>query len=128
MAKFVTNLCRQVMLDRAGSINGPPGAFQSVSVDDSNTLGGVGTTTLGSPTNLAADDFDSISRSGQTLTVTASFDAATANFTHKRIIVHNVAAASVTGVSASVMYGHDQQSNQKNSSTAVTYSLELVAA
>ncbi len=128
MAKFVTNLCRQVLLDRGGSIGGPPAAFQSLSVDDSDTLGGTSTTTLSSPTNVAADDFDSISRSGQTLTITASYAAGVANFTHKRIIVHNAAAASVTGTSATVMYGHDQQTNIKNSSTALTYSVQLVAA
>lgn len=127
MAKFVTNLCRQVLLDRGGDL-GSVEAFQSLSVDDSNTLGSASTTTLGSPTNLAVDDFDSISRSGQTLTVTASFAAGVANFTHKRLIVHNLAAASVTGTSASVMYGHDQQTNQKNSSTSLTYTVELIAA
>lgn len=127
MAKIVADKGRQVMLDRYANIGGPPSAPLSGSVDDSTTLLSAATTTLGSPANFAADDFDSISRSGQTLTVTFSFASGATAFTHRRLVIHNAAAAAVTGTSASVQYGHDQQSVVVTG-TAVTYSVELIAA
>lgn len=128
MAKIVTNIGKQVILDRAFSLSGPPAAILCGSVDDSTTLLAASTTTLSSPSNFNADDFDSVSRSGQTVTVTFSFGTSVANYTHKRLVLHNIAAASVTGTSANVIGGHDQQSIAKNSSTTVTYTMQLILA
>lgn len=128
MAKVVTNQAKNTMLDRYGNLSGPPAAIQSLSVDDSTTALSAGTTTLGSPTNLATDDFDSISRSGQTVTITSTFAVGVANFTHRRLVVHNAAAASVTGTSATVQFGHDQQTIIKNSTTQVTYTVQIIVS
>lgn len=127
-AKIIVTQGKNVLLDRGFALSGPPAAIQSGSVDDSTTTLTAGTTTLGSPSNFAADDFDTASRSGLTVTVTFSFGTAAANFTHRRIVIHNVAAASVTGTSATVICGHDQQSIVKNSSTQITYTFQLLAA
>lgn len=126
MAKRFTNQARQVLLDRWANINGPPAAVQSMSVDDSTTLLNDSTTNLGSPANLAAVAFDSLTRSGQTLTAVATFGTGAANFTHRRIVLHNIASGSVTGTSATVMIGHDQQTINKNSSTSIAYSMQGV--
>lgn len=115
------------MLDRYADINGPPAALQSVSVDDSTTALSSATTTLSSPSNLAAV-VASASRSSQTVTLTATFGTGVANFTHKRIVVHNVVAGSVTGTSATVQFGHDQQSITKDSTMSITYTVALAVS
>lgn len=128
MAKVFGNAARNALLDRWGNISGPPNPLLSMSVDDSTTALAVTTTTLSSPTNLTAVAFDSLTRVNQTLTAVATFAAGVANYTHRRIILHNIAAGSVTGTSASFQLGHDQQTIVKNSSTAITYSVAGVLA
>ena len=126
MAKVVALQAKNVMLDRYANIGGPPAHPQAMSVDDSTDAFGPSTTTLGSPANLAAAGFDSVTRSGQTLTFVATFATGVANFIHKRICVHNAAPGAVTGVSATFQFGHDQQSIQKNNQTQLTYTVQLV--
>lgn len=127
MAKVFSNQCRQVMLDRFANISGPPTALLCGAVDDTSgaTLS-TSTTNLGSPANLAAASFDSLTRSGQTLTAVFTFAAGVATFTHRRISTHNIAAGSLTGTANAFMVGHDQQTIVKDASTAVTYSVDHV--
>lgn len=127
MAKQVTDLGKQVSQDRLFSLGTPPTQIISASVDDSTTALSSSTTTLGSPTNLSAVAFDALPvRSGQTVTATFTFPVGSANFTHKRIVLHNIAFGSVTGTSATVMCGHDAQSIIKNSTVAITYTVALL--
>lgn len=126
MAKVVSTLAKQVMQDRYAGINGPPSAPQSLSVDDSTTLFTAATTSLGAASNRSVANFDSITRSGSTLTFVASFSASVANFRHRRIAIHNLPAVDVSDTSASFQMGHDQQDIQKNSQTGLIYTMQLV--
>lgn len=98
--------------------------LQSMAVDDSSTALVAGATTLGSPTNVAVVNFDSTpTRSAQTVTHLATFGTGVANFTHRRITLHNAVAGSVTGSSVTLCMGVDGQSITKTTDFAVTYTM-----
>lgn len=127
MGAIVPNQGLQVIGDRASGINGPPAAILSMSVDDSATALAAGTTTLSSPTNMLAKAFDATfpSRAAQTVSHKTTYEKTEANFTVKRVVLHNIAAGSVTGTSTNVIAGIDGQSLTKTSAFKLAFTIDL---
>lgn len=105
--------------------------FQTMSVDDSATSLTAGTTTLGSPTNMFDAAFDSAPTETGTATIVCvmTIPTGSGNFNGKRFVEHNDTAANVTGTSATVCSGVDNQSLQKSSdfSEAITKHFTLTS-
>lgn len=128
MASIIVNRGLQTIVGRASGTADGFAAWQSISVDDSATALTAGTTTLGSPVNVETNDFDATpTRSAQTVTHLVTFTTAEANFEIKRIVIHNAAAASVTGASTTVVAGVDGQSITKTSGFALELELRHTA-
>lgn len=132
----VVNRGLQVLLDRAFDINAAT-KITSMSIDDDDSNFAAADTALntsrGTPTNVVALDFSSTpTRSSQTVTFTSTFPTSgTGNFngnTIKGIAIHNLAGASVTASSTSLVAGIAvNQSIAKNNtfSLAITGTLTL---
>lgn len=129
MATLVFTRGIQVMVGRLSSTADGFAALQSVSVDDSSTALSAGTTSLGSPTNLAVRNFDATpTRSNMTVTHEVTFPTTEANFTIRRIVIHNAAAASVNGTSTTACMGIDSQQLTKTSDFSVKFTLRHTGA
>lgn len=101
-----------------------------MSVDDSTVAFTDTDTALddgGVVSNEADVDFDATpTRSGQTVSHVATFGTGVANFTIKRIALHNAAAASVTTASDTLVAGLDGQTFGKTSSFSITFTLNVL--
>lgn len=126
MASKIVNRGLQVTGGRLSSTADAFAALQSMAVDDSSTAFIASHTTLLSPTNLAVNAFDATpTRSAQTVTHLCTFTTAQANFTIRRISLHNAAFGSVTGASVTLYGGVDGQSITKTSDFSVTFTLRI---
>lgn len=126
MASIIVNRGLQVIAGRASSTSDSFAAVQSMAVDDSATSFLATDTSLGSPSNVAAKAFDSTpSRSSQTVTHVATFATTDANFTVRRISLHNEVAGSVTGASTTLFSGIDSQSITKTSDFSMTITINI---
>lgn len=100
--------------------------FQTFSVDDSATAILSGTTTAGSPANFFKQAWDGTpTRSGQVVTHICTIAAASAAFTHRRLLVHDDAVANVTGATATIGAGIDGLSITKPSNVPFEYRITL---
>ena len=100
-----------------------------MAVDDSGTAFAAGTTTLGSPTNLFDQAFDSApTRSGQVVTHVTTIAAGNGNFTIQRVSLHDDTVANVTGTSTTVVAGIDGLSLTKTSDFSLSITLKLTYA
>ena len=90
--------------------------IQTMSVDDSASAFVAGDTTLGSPANQADQVLDATpTESSQTISHVCTFATGAANFTIRRISLHDDVAASVSGSSSTLVGGIDGQSITKTS-------------
>lgn len=134
MASRIVNRGLQVIGGRASSTADAFAAIASMSVDDSTVAFAAGDTALnsgGAVTNEADLDFDATpTRSNQTVSHTATFGTGAANFTIRRIALHNAAAASVSTSSTTLVAGIDGQSLAKTSdfTLAITVSITYTSA
>jgi hypothetical protein len=126
MASIIVNRGLQVT---GGILSGTADAFaalQSLAVDDDTDAFGSTDTTLGSPASVAVVAFDSTpTRSGQTVTHLGTFAVGAANFTIKRISLHNAASGSVSGSSTTLYGGIDGQSLTKTSDFTITFTIRI---
>lgn len=126
MAAKIVNRGLQVIGGRASSTADAFDAIQTMAVDDSSTSFLTTHTDLGTPTNVVAVAFDSTpTRSSQTVTHIATFSSAQANFTIRRISLHNAASGSVTGSSTTLCAGIDAQSITKTSDFTMTITITI---
>ena len=101
----------------------------SMAVDDRSTGFGASDTTLVSPANVHAEDFDSPpTRSGVDVTVICTLETGDYNQTVRRISWHMAAAASVTGTSTTLVVGVDGQSLVKTNDMTLTITATFRAA
>lgn len=132
MSSLIVNQGLNVIADRASGINGPPAAILSMSVDDAGAMA-AGHTKLNdgaSYTQHVAVAFDATfpSRSGQVVTHQGTWTTAQANFTIKRVILHNIAFGSVTATSTNIVGGVDGQSILKTTDFQLTVTLKVTYA
>jgi hypothetical protein len=129
MAKLIVDRGLQVIGGRASNTADAFLEIDSISVDDSSTAFAATDTALnsgGAVTNEADANFDSTpTRSGQVITHVATFATGVANFTIRRIALHNAAAASVTSSSTTLVAGIDGQSITKTSDFSVTITVKI---
>lgn len=126
MASIVVNRGLQVIGGRASNTSDGFTEFLSMTVDDSGTAFTATDTTLGSPSNIEANAFDSTpARTNQTVSHVTTYQTGEANFNVKRISIHNLAAGSVTGSSTSLCAGIDGQSVTKNSDFTMTITVDI---
>ncbi len=126
MATIVVNRGLQVAVGRLSSTADSFAALQSMAVDDRSTAFVATDTSLGSPANVAAKAFDATpTRSAQTVTHETTFATTEANFTIRRISLHNAAAGSVNGTSTTLCMGVDGQSLTKTSDFSVKFILRV---
>lgn len=126
MASIIVNRGLQVIGGRASATADSFQAVQTMAVDDSTTSFSAANTSLGSPTNVVAKGFDvTPTRSAQTITHSSSFTTAEANFTIRRISLHNAASGSVTGSSTTLFSGIDGQSIAKTSDFSMTITVQI---
>lgn len=132
MAAIIVNRGLQVIVGRASNTADSFAAIQSMSVDDGTVAFAAAHTALnsgGAITNEADVDFDSTpTRAAQTTTHVATFGTGVANFTIKRIALHNAAAASVTTSSTTLVAGVDGQSLTKTSSFSMLFRMTIALA
>ena len=128
MASIVVNRGLQVMVGRLSNTADGFDFLQSLAVDDSASAFTATDTDLGSPANVEVNDFDATpTRSAQTVTHITTFAVGEANFTIRRISLHNAAAASVTGASTTLCAGIDGQSLTKTSDFSITFTIRNTA-
>jgi len=129
VASIVVNRGLQVIGGRASSTADSFAAIQSLSVDDSSNAFAAGDTALnsgGAVSNEADADFDATpTRSSQTVTHVATFGTGVANFTIRRVALHNAAAASVSASSTTLVAGIDGQSLTKTSDFSMTFTVTV---
>lgn len=103
MSNIVLNKGLQVALGRLFNTADAFAAVQAMSADDSAvapTATDTAANSGGAITNFFAQTFDSTpTRSGQVITWVATVAASNANYTWKRIFIHNAASGSVTASS-----------------------------
>jgi hypothetical protein len=129
MASRIVNRGLQVIGGRASNTADAFVEIDSMSVDDSATAFAAGDTALnsgGAVTNEADLDFDATpTRSSQTVSHVATFGTGAANFTIRRIALHNAAAASVTTSSTTLVAGIDGQSLAKTSDFTLAITVRI---
>ena len=126
MASIIVNRGLQIIGGRASNTADGFAAVQSMTVDDRSTAFASGNTTLGSPTNVTAKAFDATpTRTNQRITHVATFATTEANFTIRRIALHNAAAGSVTGSSTTLFSGIDGQSITKTSDFSMSITINI---
>lgn len=133
MATLVVNRGLQMIGDRASGVAGAGAAVTTMAVDDgtrSLAAADVDCSSTGSggsaPTNFVSQAFDATpTRAGQTVTHVVTLAVGTANFTIKRVTLHNAAAGSVTGTSSTLISGIDALSLTKTSSFTLKLSVTL---
>lgn len=131
MAAIVVNRGLQVFVGRASNTADSFAAIQSMSVDDSSNAFTATDTALndgGAVANEADADFDATpTRSAQTTTHIATFGTGAANFTIRRVALHNDTAANVTTSSTTLTAGIDGQSVTKTSDFSSTITVKITA-
>jgi hypothetical protein len=129
MASLIVNRGLQVIGGRASNTADAFLEIDSMSVDDSSTAFAAGDTALnsgGAVTNEADRDFDATpTRSSQTVSHTVTFGTGEANFTIRRIALHNAAAASVSTSSVTLVAGIDGQSLAKTADFTLTITVRI---
>lgn len=129
MASLIVNRGLQVIGGRASNTADAFLEIDSMSVDDSATAFAAGDTALnsgGAVTNEADLDFDATpTRSSQTVSHVATFGTGAANFTIRRIALHNAAAASVSTSSTTLVAGIDGQSLAKTSDFTLAITVRI---
>ena len=127
MGSKLVNRGLQVIGGRASSTADSFAAIQSMAWDDKTGAIGATDTTLGSPSNVFAANFDSTpTRSGQTVSHLGTIPAGSfGGNTIRRITLHNAAAASVNGTSPTLIGGIDQQSFLKTTDFSLTNQLDI---
>lgn len=129
MASRIVNRGLQVIGGRASNTADAFAVIASMSVDDSTVAFVAGDTALnsgGAVTNEADLDFDATpTRSNQTVSHTATFGTGTANFTIRRIALHNAAAASVTTSSTTLVAGIDGQALAKTADFTLAITVRI---
>lgn len=129
MASRIVNRGLQVIGGRASNTVDAFAAILSMSVDDSSTAFAAGDTALnsgGAVTNEADLDFDATpTRSSQTVSHIATFGTGSANFTIRRIALHNAAAASVSTSSVTLVAGIDGQSLAKTTDFTLAITVRI---
>lgn len=124
MASLEVNRGLQQTGIRAAGITGANSSAAVTMVADSKSSALAATDTTIAASTFKAKAFDATpTRSNQTVTYVATFTATQANFAIKRLTIHNLAAASVTSNSSSLLGGIDGQSFTKTTSFALTISL-----
>lgn len=127
MATTLTTLGLQNTADR-DSIAAPPPIRQAISFDDSATVFAAASTNLQSPVNMIARTTVN-TRTGNTAKYVGVL--ATGDFngnTIRRFAIHNIAAASVTGTSATVEIGVDGQGIVKDATFSLTVTIFVTYA
>lgn len=129
MASKIVNRGLQVIGGRASNTADSFDAIQSMSVDDSTVAFANGDTALnsgGAVSNQADADFDQTPiRTNQTVSHTATFGTGVANFTIRRIAIHNAVAASVSSSSTTLVGGVDGQSLTKTSDLVAIFTIDI---
>lgn len=124
MASIIVTRGLQVIGGRASNSPDNFAAIQTIVVDDRAVAFAAGDTTLGSPTNFFAKAA-TVTRSGQQITHTVTFATGEANFTIRRISLHNAVPGDVTGTSVTLCSGIDAQSLVKTANFTLTISVRL---
>jgi hypothetical protein len=126
MSSIVVNRGLQVTGGILSGTSDSFGALQTLAVDDGVSAFVAGDTTLGSPGSVAVVAFDSTpTRSAQTVTHLGTFAVGAANFTIKRISLHNAVSGSVSGSSTTLYGGIDGQSLTKTSDFTITFTIRI---
>lgn len=128
MASIVVNRGLQVIGKRASGITGgspTTSAIVAMVVDSGSTGFVAGQTTIGAST-FDANAFDSTpTRTNQTVSHVATYGTGDANFTIRRVSLHNLAAGSITANTSSLIGGVDGQSLTKTTSFSLEITLNL---
>lgn len=129
MGSLIVNRGLQVIGGRASDTADGFAVIASLSVDDSDAAFSAGDTTLNSSglvTNETTLDFDTTpTRVNQTVSHSATFDERVANFTIKRIALHNAAADIVSQSSDTLVAGIDGQSLTKSVDFKLTITVKI---
>ena len=129
MADLIVNVGLQVIGGRASNTADAFNEIDGMSVDDSTVAFAATDLALdtgGAITNEADADFDSTpTRSGQTISHVSTFGTGVANFTIRRIALHNQNAANISSGSATLVAGVDGQSIVKSSDFSLTITLKI---
>lgn len=128
MAKLIINQGLGIEGDLLFGINGPPAKLQTMSVDDATGAFAAGNTKLNDAagyTQLVAQAFDSTpTRSGQTVTCLSTYATGTANFTIRRVALHNTVSGSTTATSTGLWGGIDGQALTKTTDFSLTITVQ----
>lgn len=125
MASIIVNRGLQMVGNRASGITGANSSAVVTMVVDSKTgtIDAANTTIAAS--TYRAKAFDSTpTRSAQTVSHLCTYTATQANFTIRRITLHNLAAASVTSGSSSLIGGVDGQAFTKTTSFSLQFQID----
>lgn len=126
MASLVVNRGLQCLENRFSGITGANSSAAITMVADSKASAFAASDTTIAASTKKAKAFDSTpTRSSQTVTYLTTFTSTEANFTIKRLSVHNLAAASVSSNSTSLLFGIDSQTLTKTTSFSLAVTLQL---
>ncbi|WP_373092348.1 hypothetical protein [Zhongshania sp.] len=132
MASKIVNRGLQVIGGRASNTADAFAAIQSLAADDGTVAFAAAHTAInsgGAVTNQADVDFDATpTRAGQVITHVATFPTGSANFTIRRLSLHNAAAASVSASSTTLVSGIDGQSLTKTSDFSLEVTITITYA
>lgn len=126
MASLIVNRGLQMIGNRASGLTGANSSAMVTMVVDSKAVAFVaGDTTIAAST-FRAKAFDATpTRTNQTVSHVTTYTSTQANFTIRRVSLHNSAAASVSSNSASLIGGVDNQSLAKTTSFSLEITLQL---
>lgn len=126
MAELVVNRGLQMIGNRASGITGANSTALATMVADSKASAfAAGNTTIAASTFKAKAFSSTPTRSNQTVSHVTTFTTTEANFTIRRLSLHNLAAASVSSNSTSLIAGIDGQAFTKTTSFSLTPTLDL---
>ena len=126
MASLVVNRGLQLIGNRASGITGANSSAMITMVADSKVTALASTNTTIAASTFRAKAFDSTpTRSNQTVSHVTTFTTTQANFVIRRLTLHNLAAASVTSNSSSLIAGIDGQALTKTTSFSLAVTLSM---
>lgn len=126
MAAIITNRGLQVIAGRASNTSDGFLEIDTMSVDDRAVAFAAGDTQLGAPANEFDKAFDAPpTRAGQVVSHLSTFATGEANFTIRRVALHNEIPANVSGTSATLVAGIDGQSLTKTSDFSLAITVKL---
>ena len=131
MASIIVDRGLNVIAGRASETADGFAAIESMAVDDDSAAFSAGDDSLddaggGAPANVATSNFDQTpTRTGQTVSHAATFGTGAANFTIRRVSLHNDVAANVSGTSVTLVGGIDGQSITKTSDFSMTITVDI---